>query len=147
MADEWEYIEQGDSEAAIVDILLNYSPELEFFNPLTVSTNLVGYGFGKRWVYVVGQGALQKWPPVIYRPRIDVEVFAERRSVAHDIALVCLASVQSQMGNYWGNGLFLSDATLEQGLTRVPDKYEEETRYIFSLRLTTRPHGVLSPPS
>jgi len=146
MADTWEYIEQGDAEAAIVDIL-RQSDQLTDFDPLTVSTNLVGYGFGQRWVYVIAEGGIQKWPHVIYRPRIDVEVFAERRSVAHDIALVCLASVQNRMGNYWGNGLFLSDASLEQGLIRVPDKYEEETRYTFALRLTTRPFGTLSPPS
>lgn len=141
----WEFIEHGDAEAAIVDILLN-EPELDVFGPPTVSTSLLGYSFGARWVHVTQEGSIEEWP-IIDHPRIDVEVFAERRSIARDIASICLASVKYQMGTYRGNGLFLCDAKVEQGLTRVPDKYEEEQRYIFALRLTTKPYGSVAPLS
>jgi hypothetical protein len=142
-----EYIIHGDAEAAIVDILMNLTPELSFFSGTpTISTNLVGYTVGDRWVMVTQEGSLEEWP-VIDRPRIDFEVYAERRSVARDIAAICLASVKYQMGRYTGFGLFLSDARVEQGLTRVPDKYQESVRYVFAVRLTTRPSGFLASPS
>lgn len=145
---QWEYIEHGDAEAAIIDILLNYTPELDFAitgHP-QVRANLVGYTIGDRWILVTQEGSVEKWP-AIDKPRIDVEVYAERRSVARDVASISLASIKYHMGRYRGNGLFLSDATVEQGLTRVPDKLQEETRYIFAVRLTTRPYGSVGPPS
>jgi len=142
-----EFIDQGDTEAAIVDILLNLTPELNFStgHP-TVSTNLLGYVYGDRWIVVSQEGSFENFP-VVDHPRIDVECLAERRSVARDIAAICLASIKYQMGQYRGNGLFLSDVKVEQGLTRVPDKYEEAVRYIFAVRLTTRPYGQLGSPS
>jgi hypothetical protein len=146
MASQWEWIEHGDPEAAMVDILLNLTPELGAFGPPTISTNLIGYTYGSRWISISLEGAMERWP-AINRPRIDVEVLAERRSVAHDISSICLASVKYQMGRYRGNGLFLSDAILEQGFTRVPDRYEEESRYSFAFRFTTRPSGSVSPLS
>jgi hypothetical protein len=142
-----EYIEHGDAEAAIVDILVNLTPELNFVSGTpTISTNLVGYTVGDRWVCVIQEGSFEEWP-IIDRPRIDFEVYAERRSVARDIAAICLASVKYQMGRYRGFGLFLSDARVEQGLTRVPDKLQESVRYVFAVRLTTRPSGFLASPS
>lgn len=142
----WEFIEHGDAEAAIVDIFLNETPELTPFGIARISTSMTGYTLGDRWIFVTQEGGSEDWP-AIDRPRIDVEVYAERRSVARDIAAICLASVKYNMGTYRGFGLFLSDAKVEQGLTRIPDKFQEETRYYFSLRLTTRPSGSLTPPS
>lgn len=146
MASQWEFIEHGDVEAAVVDILLNYTPELSVYPDLMISTNLVGYSFGSRFICVSQEGSIESFP-TIDRPRIDIEVFAERRSVARDISSIVLASLKYNMGRYRGNGLFLSDARVEQGLTRVPDKREECERYVFALRLTTRPDGTLIPSS
>lgn len=144
---DWEFIVHGDATAAIIDILKNHTDELTFStgHP-TVSGNMVGYTPEDRWIFVSQEGSLETWP-VIDRPRIDIEVLAERRSVAFDMASICLASVKYQMGRYRGNGLFISDVSVEQGLTNVPDRYQETARYIFAIRLTTRPSGFLTPPS
>lgn len=141
------FIEHGDAEAAVVYILKYLTPELNFLSghPV-VQTNMLGYTVGDRWIYVSQEGSFETWPAIDH-PRIDVEAYAERRSVARDIAAICLASVKYQMGRYTGNGLFLSDVKVEQGLTRVPDKYQESVRFIFALRLTTRPSGSLASPS
>jgi hypothetical protein len=142
-----DFQEQGDAEAALVDIFKNLTPELVFHSGVpVVSTNMIGYHTEQRRIVVIQEGSFEDWP-IIDHPRIDVEVYAERRSVARDIAAICLASVKYQMGRYRGNGLFLSDVQVEQGLTRVPDKYEESVRYVFAVRLTTRPSGFLSSPS
>lgn len=136
-----EYVLQGDAEAAILDIITNDTPELPWFPPhptLYVSTNMRGYATGQRRIMITQEGSLERWPK-IERPRIDVEVFAERRSVAHDIASICVASLRRAMGSYRGFGLFISDCKLEQGITRIPDKFEESSRYVFAVRLTIVP--------
>lgn len=140
-----EYIEGGDTEAAIIDILFNLTPELGYANP-TISTNMRGYTVGDRWIEVTQEGSLERFLHIDH-PRIDVGVYAERRSVAHDMAKVCLASIKYQAGRYRGNGIFISSCSLEQGLTRVPDKYQESDRYIFSVRLVCVPKENLPPAS
>ncbi len=144
----WETINFGDSEAAIVDILLNDTPEISNLVPFdNISTNLIGYVDGDRWIYVVQLGASERWPR-INKPRIDVQVRAERRSVALDITNFCLASIKRAMGNYSGFGVNLTDVRVEQGITRVSDPLIESSRYTFAVRLTTVPFGVpLTPPS
>ena len=144
MPSSWEYIVHGDAEAAVVDILLNDTPELPHFPPnppLHITTNMISYDPLERWIVVTQEGSLRTWPK-IDRPRIDVEVLAERRSVTHDIASIALASIERAMGAYQGFGLTITDVKLEQGITRVPDKLQETSRYIFSVRLTTVPFGA-----
>lgn len=135
-----EYIPHGDAEAAVVDILINETPELDFPGKPTIQTNLIGYSAGDRWIEVSQQGSFHRWPK-IDRPRIDIEVYAERRSVAKDIAEISLASIIRQMGAYRGFGLFISDVRVEQGITRIPDKLQESNRYVFAVRLTCTPYG------
>lgn len=134
----------GDCEAAVLDILRNDSPELPHYPPnppLHISTNYLGYAVGQRRIIVTQEGASMKWPK-ISRARIDIEVLAERRTVAKEIIEICIASVFRQMGDYRGFGLFISDIKLEQGATRIADKLQEGSRYVCALRLTVVP----SPP-
>jgi hypothetical protein len=145
MTGPMEFIVGGDAEAAVVDILKNLTPELSYINP-TVSTNLVGYTVGARWIEVTQEGSLEKLLH-IDSPRIDVGVYAERRSVSHDMAKISLASIKYQAGRYRANGLFISSCTLEQGLTRVSDKLQESSRYIFSVRLVCVPKEEITPAS
>lgn len=136
-----EFILHGDAEAAVCDILRFDTAELPLappHPPLRISTTLVGYQPGDRWILVSQEGSLESWPK-ISRVRIDIEVFAERRTVAKDIAEICLASLKRSMGTYRGFGLFISDCKVEIGPTRVPDKLQEVSRYIFAVRLTTTP--------
>ncbi len=138
-----EYIVHGDAEAAVIDILSYETPELPHYPPnpqLRISTNLIGYTPGSRRIVVSQEGAIEKWPK-IQRVRIDIEVFAERRSVAKDIIEICLASLKRAMGSYSGFGLFISDCKMEMGPTRVPDPMQETSRYISAMRLTIVPSG------
>jgi hypothetical protein len=142
---DWEFIPDGDAEAAIVDILTNLTPELSA-SRVTVSTNLVGYSPELRWIEVVQTGGVHHWP-IIYRPRIDIDVYAERRSVALDISNICVASVKRAMGSYDNFGFRLTDCRIESGPMRVPDPLQEVTRYVTSLRLTGRSSNFLPPPT
>lgn len=152
---EWDDIIYGDAEALVVDILTNYTPELDLVNGRpTVSTNLVGYSTvysagmsprPDRWICIDQQGGLEGWPN-IYKPRIDIEVRAERRSVALDISHICYNSVRRQMGKYRGFGFNLSHVKLESLPIKIPDLLEETSRYVTSLRLWCKPSDVSLPP-
>lgn len=144
MASDWELIVPGDAEAAVIDILSNSTPELSGLG-ITFSSDLVGYEPGDRWVMVTQEGSSAGWPK-IDKPRIDIEVYADIREDARDIAALCQASVLRAMGNYSGKGLKITDAKVELGLTRVPDKLSEKPRYILALRLTTVPSGTPLTP-
>ena len=138
-----EFIIQGDAEAAVIDILRTLTPELPTSPPhptLYISTNLLGYVPDQRRVVVSQEGGSETWPK-IFRPRIDIEVFAERRSVAQDIIEICLASLKRSMGSYSGFGLFISDCKIEMGPTRVPDPLQDASRYVSAVRLTIVPNG------
>lgn len=143
-----DYVNFGDIEAAVVDYYINDCPLLIAHIPVTnISTNMVGYVDGDRWIQITQQGSVEVWPTVD-RPRIDVEVYAERRSVALDLANIALGYLKMMPGNYTGFGLTVTDCKREQGITRIPDPYIESSRYIFARRLTTRPVGdPLVPPS
>jgi hypothetical protein len=139
-----EYIVHGDAEAAVVDILKNDTSELPHNSPhppLRITTNLIGYTPGQRWINVSQEGGVEKWPK-IQRVRIDLEVFAERRSIAKDITEICIASLKRAMGSYSGFGLFISDVKVEMGPTRIPDNLQETPRYVAAVRLTVVPNGA-----
>lgn len=124
----------GDAEALIVDILTFHTPELDDFNP-KISTDLRGYTEGVRWVMVTAEGGSKALWNVINKPRIDIEVRAERRDVAHDIAQICHGSIFRAVPHS-AYGATLSEAKEELGLVNVPDKEEESGyRYLFSLRI------------
>lgn len=145
MASNWPLIVPGDAEAAVIDILRNHTPELSGLG-ITFSSDLVGFVPGDRWVMVTQEGSSARWPK-IEKPRIDIEVNAATREDARDIAALCQASVLRAMGNYSGKGVTITDVRLEMGLTRVPDKLEENPRYILALRLTTVPNGTPLTPN
>lgn len=144
----WDDIIYGDSEAMIVDILTNLTPELDLISGRpTVSTNLIGYASNLRWIKVDQQGGLEGWPN-IYKPRIDIEVRAERRSVALDLSHYCMNSVRRQMGIYDGFGVRLNHVRVEMLPVRIPDLLEETCRYVTTLRLWCVPGTPhLLPPS
>lgn len=140
----WDYVEGGDAEAAVIDIILS-TPEFAAAYPdAIVSSDMIGYTSEQRRVVVSQEGAFESFLHIEH-PRIDFEVYAERRAVAFDMAKICLASVKYQAGRYVGNGIRLTDCRVEQGLTKVPDKYSESDRYIFSVRLTCVPGTDIAP--
>jgi hypothetical protein len=128
---------QGDSEAAVIDIL-NSDSSVMAFSPINITTDRVGYTMGDVWIEVTRQGGnLTRY--VIDKPRIDINVYGPNRITAHDLAQAAQAAVLNARGTYRGNGCFLSDARVETGIFRGNDLLNESPRYVFSLRLTTTP--------
>lgn len=135
-----ELIIQGDAESAVISMLTGSSELMGFpGGSPTVSSDLQGYQAGMRWMTVQRQGGSLFWPR-IDKPRIDVNVFAETRTVAHDLAQVAQAVCLREMGQPFPSAnVFVSDVRIETGLIRVPDPPTGSHRYLFSLRLTCVP--------
>jgi len=140
----WPLVLEGDPESACVDILRNYTPELEPYDLNRITTSLVGYERGMRWVVVTREGGSKSWPK-ISRPRIDLNVLAESRDIACDVINLCEASIIRAAGSYRGFGVTLCAAGEEVGPFRVPDKYSESPQYVVSLRLHTTPDRSSTP--
>lgn len=140
MTTPWEYVEQGDCEAALVDELMD-APEIINFSggAPRISTDLVGFQKGLRWIKVSREGGSKAWPN-IDKPRIDINVFAETRTVAHHLAQVAEAVLFRAMGQAFpDHNLFLSDVAEETGPVRVDDPKTGTPRYVFALRLVVVP--------
>lgn len=137
------FVVHGDVEALIVEVLKN-APELSPYEP-TISTDLRDYNESDRWVMVTVEGGAKEIWNVVNKPRIDFEVRAERRSVAHDMAQICEGAVFRAIP-YSAFGATLCMVREELGLVNVPDKEEVESyRYIFSLRASCTAHPDSAP--
>ena len=139
MAIEWSLPLHGDTEAAVVDILLTDPDFQAAFPNCQVSTDLVGYQAGDQWIEVARKGGnLTPWQK-IDKPRIDFYIFGANRADALDIGQMCMRTIFAAMGNYVGKGIRLVSGVVETGLTRTPDKQTDSARYVLSLRLTVVP--------
>lgn len=139
MAAFWPYIEHGDVEGACIDILKN-APEIIALTPsVRVSSNLLHYEAGDRWIEVVREGGALPWPKKADKPRVDFMCYGNSRTEALKTAQVALAVICRAMGTYVGFGVKLLDVKVETGIYRLPDKPTDAPRYFFSLRLTCTP--------
>lgn len=132
-----ELIIQGDCEAAVIDILKN-STYVTAFSPTSITTGLYGYTAGMVWIEVTRQGGSYKWHSPSY-PRVDINVYADTRSKAHDLAQVCLGVMFQQQNNYTGFGVRYIACEVETDLFEAQEKDTNKYKYIFSLRLVVKP--------
>lgn len=138
----FEFILQGDVEAACVAILMSATEVTTKCPATNISTDEVGFAgavSGDPWITVQRQGGSLLYPYVIDKPRIDFGCHARLRSDALDLAQAAQASIIRESMRYAGKGVRIIHAVIETGLYRHYDKQDEAVIYVFSLRLTTRP--------
>jgi hypothetical protein len=127
----------GDIEALIIDVLAN-DPDIAGYSP-TVTSDMVGFQQNARWIEVIRQGGnVTTSSGVIDKPRVDINVFAESRTVAHDIAQLTQRALLLARGTS-GFGCKITDVKIETGIYRSPDKFSDTPRFILALRLTVVP--------
>lgn len=139
MTINWSVGLQGDSEAGVVEILQNDLDLNTAFPNLNVATDLVGYSAGRHWVEVARKGGNSSPWQKVDKPRIDFYIYGDTRANAHDIGQLVLKAMFEAQGNYVGKGIRLQVVKVESGLTRVPDKFNDASRYVLALRLTVTP--------
>lgn len=126
---------QGDIEALVVQILQE-NAALDAFAP-NVATNMVGFTKASRWIEVTRQGGNLLFPK-IDKPRVDINVYADKRSVALDMAQLVQRALLLARGTA-GFGCKITDIKVETGIYRDPDKLSDSPRYILALRFTVVP--------
>lgn len=133
--EKWEYIVHGDLEAAMVHIIRTASEVVNFGGGAPhVSTSLRGFEVGDRRVVISLEGGSFRWP-IQTRSRVDVNVFAETRTVAHDLVQIILAVLHREAGQPSPDyGLRITKHRVETGPVRADDKISDSPRYVFSLR-------------
>lgn len=118
------------------------APEISDFSggAPTVTTTLDEFVEGSRWIIVSAEGGSFQ-SPVIRRSRIDIQVFAETRSVAIDLIEVVLAVLFREQGQPSPNhGLRIHKHRVETGPVRADDKLNDTPRYVVSLRTHYKPY-------
>lgn len=140
MSFEWPIIIHGDAEAAII-ALINTAPEIIGFSggAPRVSSDMIEYQKGDRWIMVSLEGGTKVWPR-IWKPRVDINVFGKTRTTTHNLAQVAQAVIIQGMNQAFPEyGIKLTDAKVETDLFRAPDKETGSSRYVFAMRLTCVP--------
>lgn len=136
----WQYVLQGDVEAACINLLKD-APEITGFagGAPRVSSDLQGFQMGARWVMVSREGGSLAWPKIDY-PRLDFNIYGETRKVAHDLAQVAQAVMFRSMDSTFPQfGVRITNVKVETGILRAPDPSTGSLRYVFALRLTCVP--------
>ena len=123
-----------DSEALVVQWL---AAEL----PVSVTTDLNGWRAGNRRVVITRTGGVPSLAIRVDNPRIDVDVFADTKESAHDLAQQARAAVHEMpSGDFTDAGAVVANVTDELGLAYIPDPDTRAPRYVFALRLAVHPY-------
>ncbi len=136
-----QLIVHGDVEGAVVHLLTS-ATEVTALSPVRISTSLVGYTRGDLWVVVERLGGkILGQSRKADTPRVDIDVYGSTRSQALQLISTIQGVLLRDSQNYVGNGLRMTAATVESGITRLDDKLQEVPRYLLSVRLTCTPHS------
>lgn len=127
------FVEFGDAEAAVCDILRSASSITAL--GAAVSTDLIGYADPARWLRVTRTGGVPTRWMHLDKPEITVTALAEDKAAAHDLAATARAAIVAARGVYTGQGLSVYDVADAAGLTWVPD----DQWYTFALVVVTQP--------
>jgi hypothetical protein len=127
----------GDVEAVAVMILRD-SPVIQDFQPIVVSTDLIGYNSSDRWLQVSRTGGEPTLWQGFDNAIVRITSYAEDKGMALDIAVAAREAPFGARG-YSGDGVELYDVDDDQGLTWLPDEQNPSNpRYQLSLVLVTR---------
>ncbi len=120
----------GDAEAAVIDILNTASVA-------TAKADLVGFQAGARLIRVQRSGGLPTPWRGMDNPQVTLDVYAEDKAHAHDIATQARAAIFAARG-YVGYGLALYDVSDAEGMACETDE-PGLAHYTLTLALVTRP--------
>ena len=126
-----------DSEAVAVS-WLRAQPELA---GVKVTTDLVGWLAGQQRVVITRIGGVPSLAIRIDNPRLDVDVYAEDKARAHDLAQLARAALHElPEGDHTALGAVVAHVNDDTGLQWLPDISTSAARYTFAVRLAVRPY-------
>jgi hypothetical protein len=134
-----EYVDFGDAEAAVCDIL-RADAHVSSFNAI-IATDLAGYAYPARRLRVSRTGGAPTMWMRVDNAEIAIESSAESKAAALDMVTAARAAVFAARGSFTGRGLSLFDvADLAGGLAWTQDAADPDVaRYVDRLSIVTRP--------
>lgn len=107
------------------------------FSPVRVSGDLKGFVAPARWITVQETGGSEENPVRVAAPRVDINVYAESRYVAKQIARAASAALKSM------RNMVFDDAVIIRVETSTPanltDPVNSQPRYVFDATIHIRP--------
>jgi hypothetical protein len=126
-----------DSEAIAVGWLRTW-PDLA---GVKATTDLVGWLAGQRRIVITRIGGTPSLPMRIDNPRLDVDVYAEDKGAAHDLAQLARAALHElPEGDHTALDAVVAHVNDETGLQWLPDISTSAARYTFTVRLAVHPY-------
>jgi len=100
------------------------------------TTNLTGWRAGQRRIIVTRIGGVPQIPYRVDVPRLDVDVYADKKETAHDLAQAARARLHElPNGDHTDLGAVVCDVRDEGGLQWLPDPDTNAPRYLFTVAL------------
>ena len=107
----------------------------------TIATDMNGWRAGESRITVTRIGGSPSLAQRIDNPRLDVDVYAASKEVAHDLAQLARARLHElPEGDHTALGAVVANVADDLGLQYTPDPDTGTPRYIFTVALAVRPH-------
>lgn len=116
---------------------LNGHEYLASFAPYTVAGDLKGFVAPARWITVQETGGSDANPVRVAAPRVDINVYAESRSVAKRLALAAIAAMKSMRNNLFDDAVIVRVETSTPA--NLTDPVNAQPRYVFDATIYIRP--------
>lgn len=128
-----------DAEAAAVDII-SADPAVAALGAVTVTTGMIGYTAGARWVRVTRTGGIPLSWMNLDPADLRVESYGADKPAAYDLAVAARDALFAARGVYSGNGMLLHDIADGDGLSWQPDDARPgAARYVFTVVMIGKP--------
>lgn len=125
-----------DEVKVAINFLKNH-PYITAYGPVSVAGDLKGYTAPMRWISVQATGGTEENPVRVSAPRVDINVYAEEKPVAKNLALAACAALKSMKNHV------TEDAVVIRVSTSTPadltDPVNSQYRFVADATIHIRP--------
>lgn len=107
------------------------------FAPYTVAGDLKGFVAPERWITVQETGGSEENPIRVNAPRLDINIYAESRYVAKEIARYAVAALKSMKNSVFDDAVIIRVETSPP--VNLTDPVNAQPRYVFDATIHIRP--------
>lgn len=126
-------------EVAVTINFLASDPYIQQYTPVTIAGDLKGWVYPQRRIVVSTSGGTLANPKRVSSPRIDINVYAEEKVIAKDIALAAVAAILS-MKNYVDEDNSAVVVEVEPTTPAdITDQLNSHPRFVFDATIFIRP--------
>lgn len=125
-----------DEVKVAIDFLSNH-PYITEWSPIRVAGDLKGFVAPQRWIYVISSGGDTLNPVRVSAPRVDINIYAESRYTAKQIAKAACAAILSMKNHVTDNAVITGvEVSTPADLT---DPINASPRFVADATIRIRP--------